>query len=105
MPKKSAATAGTSAKRPATRTAKANTPSQEGELVDSDMMEDGLDLVEESGGAKPPLQAILQAVEAEDNSRAQSRATAITRKIGDFAETAQGELAALRAEVADMLFV
>lgn len=42
---------------------------------------------------------------AEDTTRAQSRATAITRKISGFAEVAEGELVALRAEAVDLLFV
>ncbi|KAG9046411.1 hypothetical protein FS837_004504 [Tulasnella sp. UAMH 9824] len=96
--------AGKSAKRPHTGTAKANASPQERGFVDSDAMEDILDEGEEGGGPKRPLQAILQAVEAEDTSRAQSRATAITRKISGYAETAQGELAALKAEAMDLLF-
>lgn len=46
------ADASTSAKRLTTRTAKANPPPQEREIVDSDTMDDILDTVEESGGPK-----------------------------------------------------
>ncbi|KIO21553.1 hypothetical protein M407DRAFT_28880 [Tulasnella calospora MUT 4182] len=115
MPKKVAVTAGTSAKRPATRTARANTPQRE--LIDSDIMEDVSDILEESAGPNDSSSRRRQRISlnidkflylhphlsAEDTSRAHSRATAITRKISGFAETAQGELVALRAEAVDML--
>ncbi|KAG9013241.1 hypothetical protein FRB90_006111 [Tulasnella sp. 427] len=86
-----------------TRKGKLRRQSEEIDMIDTEMVDGASDPVEESQESQPQLQAILKAVETEDTSKAQSRATAITRKVSGFADTAHKDIEALRAEAAQMI--
>ncbi|KAG9012094.1 hypothetical protein FRB94_011789 [Tulasnella sp. JGI-2019a] len=69
---------------------------------DMDEIEDGASDEEASNGSQNQLQALLQAVEVKDSSKANSRASALSRKINGFHDAALAELAKKEQEASEL---